>query len=148
MKICCACSAGGHLSELTRLEKAYAGKEHFFLTDSRTDSIELAKAERTFFVLCPRKNPLRLFANFIQSLWIFLKEQPDAVISTGADTAIPFCLIAKFFGKKIVFIESFCRIKEPSLSGRIMYGKAGLFLVQWPENLEFFPKAKYAGSVF
>ncbi len=148
IKICCACSAGGHLSELTQLEKVYEEKEHFFLTDQREDSIELAKNEKTYFAICPRKNPVKLAINFFQALGVFLKEKPDVVISTGADTAIPFCLIAKFFGKKIIFIESFCRIKDPSLSGKIMYGKADLFLVQWKENLEFFPKAKFAGSVF
>ena len=91
---------------------------------------------------------MKLAKNFFQSMKIFLREKPDIVISTGADTAIPFCMIAKLFGKKIVFIESFCRIKEPSVSGRIMYKISDLFLVQWKENLKFFPKAKFAGSVF
>jgi len=148
MKLCLAASAGGHLAELLQLEKAWNGKERFYLTDKRTNGIELAKKEKTYFVTCPRRNPIKTTHNFFQSLFIFLKEKPDIVITTGADTAIPFCLIAKFFGKKIVFIESFCRIKKPSLSGKIMYKKSDLFLVQWRENLEFFPEAEFAGSVF
>jgi len=147
-KVCLACSAGGHLTELLQLEKAWENRPHFFVSDRRLNAIDLAKREKVLFVSCPRRNPLKLALNFAQALRIFLREKPDVVISTGADTAIPICLIAKLFRRKVVFIESFCRIKEASLSGKIMYGKADLFLVQWPQNKEFFPKAEFAGSVF
>ena len=136
------------MTELLQLEKAWQGREHYFVSDKRLNAIDLAKKEKVFFVSCPRRNPIKLAINFVQSLWLFIWKRPSIVISTGADTAIPTCIIARFLGKKVVFIESFCRIKEPSLSGKIMYGKASLFLVQWPENKKFFPKAEYAGSVF
>ena len=147
-KICLACSAGGHLTELLQLEEAWEKKRHFFVSDKRLNAVDLAKREKVFFVSCPRRNPFKLALNFAQALLVFLRERPDVVISTGADTAIPTCLIAKLFGKKVVFIESFCRVSEPSLSGKIMHGKADLFLVQWPQNKKFFPKAECAGSVF
>lgn len=148
MKICLAASAGGHLTELLQLKKAWAGQAHFYVTDARTNGVELARKEKTFFLMCPRRNPLRLLVNIIQSIGLFFSERPDVIISTGADTAIPICLIAKLFGKKVVFIESFCRIKKPSLSGKIMYHFSDLFLVQWKENLSFYPKAEFHGSVF
>lgn len=148
MKICLACSAGGHLSELNQLKPFFERREHYYVTDYRIDSAELEKKERVFFIECPRRHPLKLVKSFLQSLKIFLKERPDIVLSTGADTAFGTCLLAKIFGKKLVFIESFCRVREPSLSGRIFYPIADLFLVQWKENLEFFPKAKYWGGVF
>ncbi|MFH1235197.1 MAG: PssD/Cps14F family polysaccharide biosynthesis glycosyltransferase [Candidatus Diapherotrites archaeon] len=148
MKICLAASAGGHLTELLQLKEAWKGKEHFYVTDKRSNGLALAEKNKTYFLECPRRNPLKLAANFFQALGVFLKEKPDFVISTGADTAVPFCIIARVFGKKVAFIESFCRIKEPSLSGKIMYRIASLFLVQWKENLEFFPKAEFKGSVF
>lgn len=148
MKICLACSAGGHLTELLQLEKAWLGKKHFFVSDFRGNAIELSKKEKVVFVECPRRNPLKLAKNFLQGLAVLLKEKPDVIISTGADTAIPICLLGKLFFKKIIFIESFCRVKEPSLSGKIMYGITDAFFVQWKENLKFFPKAKFAGSVF
>ncbi|MBN2067461.1 MAG: polysaccharide biosynthesis protein [Candidatus Diapherotrites archaeon] len=147
-KVCLACSAGGHLTELIQLERAWQGTPHFFVSDRRNNAIALSKRERVYFVACPRRNPLKLLVNILQSLWIFLKERPSAVVSTGADTAIPTCFIAKLFGSKVAFIESFCRVASPSLSGKMMYGKADLFLVQWKQNLEFFPKAKYRGGVF
>ncbi len=147
-KVCLACSAGGHLTELLQLERAWQGFYHYFVSDKRLNAIELSKRERVYFVKCPRRNPLLLAINFFQSLQIFLREKPDVVLSIGADTAVATCLVAKLFGKRVVFIESFCRVKTPSLSGRIMYRVADLFLVQWKQNLGFFPKAEFSGGVF
>jgi len=147
MKVCIACSAGGHLTEAMQLQKAWSERKHFFVSDKRSNALELSKKSRVYFVECPRRNPLKLFANFFQSLKVFLKEKPDIVISTGADTAIATCLIAKAFGKKVIFVESLARISSPSLSGKIMYPIADLFFVQWRQNLKFFPKAVFAGSV-
>jgi len=146
--VCLTCSAGGHLTELLQLENAWKKHEYFWVSDNRANAIELGKRVKMYYVVVPRRNPLKLLVNFFQAFWIFLKEKPDVLISTGADVSIPLLLISKLFFKKIVFIESFCRVKSPSLSGKIMYPLADLFLVQWPENLEFFPKAEFAGSVF
>lgn len=148
MKICLAASAGGHLTELLQLQKSWQAYEHFFVSDKRLNAIDLSKREKMYFTACPKRNPLKFLINLFESFKIFLKEKPDIVISTGADTAIAICLIAKLFRKKVIFIESFCRIDSPSLSGKIMYPLADKFFVQWKENLEFFPKAEYSGSVF
>ncbi|MBI4043464.1 MAG: hypothetical protein HY393_01500 [Candidatus Diapherotrites archaeon] len=148
MKVCIAASAGGHLTEVLQVHEAWKNVDHFFVSDKRENAVELAKKEKVFFVACPRRNPLHLAQSFMQSFKLFVVQKPDVVISTGADTAISTCLIAKLFGKKVIFIESYARISSPSLSGKIMYPLADLFLVQWKQNLSFFPKAIFAGSVF
>ena len=148
MKLCIACSAGGHLSEIKQLEEYYKKHDYFYIIFKRFDSMELSKKNKVYFVVDPKRNPLSLVHNFIQSFFILLKEKPDAVISTGAGTALPSLFIAKLMRKKTIFIESFCRIKSPSFSGRIAYKFADLFLIQWKENLKFFPKAKFKGAVF
>lgn len=148
MKICLAASAGGHLTELLQLSESWNGFDVFFVSDRRLNALQLSKREKMYFVSCPRRNPFKFLLNLVQSFKIFLREKPSVVVSTGADTAIGICLVAKLFGKKVIFIESFCRIHSPSLSGKIMYPLADEFFVQWKENLSFFPKARYAGSVF
>ena len=145
MKICLACSSGGHLTELLQMEDAYRDYRHFFLTFRRKDSEELAKKERVHFVADPKRNPLGFAVNFLQSLGVFLTERPDAVISTGAGVAVPMCYIAKLFGKKVIFFESFCRIEKPSLSAKLVYPIADLFFVQWQGMKKFYPKAKLGG---
>lgn len=149
LKICLVCSAGGHLTEITHLEKCYSKYPHFFITFKRIDTIELSRHERVYFVDDTERNPKRFINCLIQSLRILIKERPDVVISTGAGVAIPACYLAKILLKsKIIFIESFCRIEEPSLSGRIMYPVADMFLVQWKSILKKYgKKAIYRGAI-
>ena len=76
------------------------------------------------------------------------KEQPDVVITTGALLAFPFCLLAKLMGKKVVYIESFARVYDKSLTGKLVYPFADLFIVQWESMLKCYPKAVYTGGIF
>ncbi|MBU2476466.1 hypothetical protein KKG83_03275 [Candidatus Micrarchaeota archaeon] len=149
MKLCIVCSTGGHLTEVILLAKDYYKKhEHFFVTFKRIDSVELSRKHKVYFVVDPKKNPLSFMHDFLQSFFIFLKEKPDAVISTGAGVALPLLLIAKLMGKKTVYIEPSCNIKLPSATGKIAYKFVDLFLVQWKENLKFYPKAKFKEGIF
>ena len=84
----------------------------------------------------------------MQSAVVFFNEKPDVVLTTGAGVAFPIALIAKIFGKKVIYIESFCRITEPSLSGKLFYHISDIFLVQWPEMKKYFKRAEYYGGVF
>lgn len=79
---------------------------------------------------------------------ILKKEKPDFVITTGALIAFPFCIFAKLRGTKIIYIESFARVNNQSLTGKLVYPFADLFLVQWEPLLKFYPKAKYVGGIF
>lgn len=45
------------------------------------------------------------------------------------------------------FIETFANITTKTLSGKLVYPIADLFLVQWEEMLELYPKAKYRGGL-
>ena len=148
MRLCLACSGGGHLTELMQLEGFYKDRDHFFLTFKRPNSLELAKKESVFFVVDPKRNLFLFLVNFFQSIKIFLKQRPDAVITAGAGVALPISIIACVFGKKVVYIESFCRIDSPSWSGKMFYPFANLFLVQWEGQKKFFKKAKHFGAVF
>ena len=79
---------------------------------------------------------------------IMLREKPDVIVTTGALIVFPFCLYAKLMGTKVVYIETFARVNDRSLTGRLVYPLADLFLVQWEALLEFYPKAKYVGGIF
>jgi len=147
-KICIATSSGGHLKEVLQLKPFYSKYEHYFVTMPRPDGKDLSKTEKVFFVKCPSRNPIFFAVNFVQSLKIFLKETPDVVVSCGADAALATCWIAKFFGKKIIYIESFCRPSKPSLTGKLVYPVADLFIYQWKELDKYYPKGKYGESIF
>ena len=58
------------------------------------------------------------------------------------------CYIGKIFGSKIIFIETFANRNSKTLSGRLVYPIADLFLVQWEEMLKLYPKAKLGGWIY
>ncbi|XP_035904385.1 UDP-N-acetylglucosamine transferase subunit ALG14 homolog [Anopheles stephensi] len=74
---------------------------------------------------------------------LVLKARPELILTNGPGTCVPVCLVAflarlLFINTKcrIVFIESFCRVRSLSLSGRILLYIVDMFVVQWPELLE------------
>ena len=75
-------------------------------------------------------------------------EKPDFIITTGALIAFPFCVFAKMRSVKVIYIESFARVNNQSLTGKLVYPLADLFLVQWESLLKLYPKAKYVGGIF
>jgi UDP-N-acetylglucosamine:LPS N-acetylglucosamine transferase len=80
---------------------------------------------------------------------IIRNEKPDLVVSTGAEIAIPVFVVAKLFHIETIYLESWCRIKEPSHTGRLVYPLSNIFLVQWKQLLRMYgKKAKYVGEVF
>ncbi|MFA4907166.1 MAG: PssD/Cps14F family polysaccharide biosynthesis glycosyltransferase [archaeon] len=148
MKVCLACSAGGHLSEMLQLKPFYGKRGHYFVTFRRPDSESLARNERVFFIERPARNPLLFIVNAFQSLAVLLKENPDLVVSTGADVALATCWWAKLLGKKVIYIESFCRPFVPGVTGKMVEPIADLFIVQWREVQKHYPKSVYGGPIF
>ena len=152
LKICFAASSGGHLEEISQLKELLRFYDAFLLTEN-DGLVKQFFCPRVYFVRqTTRKEKLfliHLFFIFLKDAVLFLKEKPDCVISTGALTTFPACVLAKIMGKKIIYIESFARVNSASLTGRLVYRFADLFLVQWEETMQFYPKAVYIrGGLF
>jgi UDP-N-acetylglucosamine:LPS N-acetylglucosamine transferase len=152
LKICIVCSAGGHFSEALRATEKIEHKK-YFVTYYNDTIKEFARNNKVFFVTHPRHCALiprlMLFArNCIESALILLKERPDLIISTGADVAVATCIIGKLFRSKLIYIEAGGYVTSKSLSGRIIYPFADLFLVQWEAAKKNFPNAIYGGPLF
>ena len=140
------CSHGGHLTEMLYLMDAFEGHEVFFVTyDSpRTRALKY----KNYLLKNIGTNPFRMLVSFLKFFRIFQKEKPKVVISTGSEIAIPAFYIAKLLRIKRVFIESWCRVKHPSGTARLVYRISDVFLVQWPQLLEKIgKKARYVGAV-
>lgn len=146
MKITLVCSHGGHLTEMLYLMEAFDGHDVFFVTynSPRTRNLKYRK----YMLKNIGTNPIRMLISFFKMLRIFLKEKPELIISTGSEIAIPAFFVAKVLRTKTVFIESWCRVKTPSKTGKIIHPLSDLFLVQWPNLLDRYgKKAKYEGAV-
>lgn len=142
--LCVVCSAGGHLTEALL---AIEGVDYpTFLVTYRLPQVERSLPfQEYYFITNPHKSLWKYGTNFWQSLWIYLHKWPRFILSTGSGMAIATCLIGKFFGSKIIYIETGARIRHPSLTGRLLYHFADLFIVQWEQLLKHFPNARYGG---
>lgn len=148
MKICLVCSSGGHFFQMYMLKEVWQGFEHFWVTFAKADTRSLLKDERVYWAYFPTNRNLKnLIRNLFLAIKILKRERPDVIISTGAGVSVPFLYAGKILGKKTIYLESLTRIKELSLSGRLVYPLVDRFLVQWPELSRRYPKALYRGEI-
>lgn len=149
MKILIPTSPGGHLKQTTLLAEKFGEKFDLTFVTYYTPLVEkLLAGRKVKFVIEPGiglKSLYRKFLLILQAFFILLKENPDAIVTAGSDVPVPFCYIGKLLGKKIVFIESWSRVKTPSKSGKLIYPIADLFFIQWNDLKRTYPKAVYAG---
>ncbi len=150
-KICFICSSGGHFSELYKL-KNIANQYNSFLVVENTENIQQDFCKKIFYTKeINRKEKfflIRFILLFFKELFIFIKERPTHIVSTGALCGYPMMKIAKFFKKKIIYIESYARVYDLSVTGKRCLNIADLFIVQWPELQKKYPQTKYVGSLF
>jgi UDP-N-acetylglucosamine:LPS N-acetylglucosamine transferase len=140
-------SNGGHLLQLTRLQDAWPRVRRVWVTFDKPDSRSLLADERVHFAHHPtNRNVPNLLRNLMLAFRLVRELRPQVVVSTGAGVAVPFCYIGRLFGAQVVYVESFSRIHEPSLSGRLVHPIAHRFFVQWPELLPRYSKAEYRGT--
>lgn len=147
-KICLISSSGGHYEQLKMLDKLKEQYDIFYVTEKTKYS---SKNDIFYIKQVNRKERMVIFKLvwiLFQSLYIFLKEKPDVIISTGALSVIPMFFWGKLFRKKTIFIESFAKITSGTKTGKLLYKFSDIFIVQWKELLKIYPRAKYLGSIY
>jgi len=145
-RTCFACSPGGHRAELLRAVDGIEFTDRFDATfrSDHDDNSGTAPAPARIWYLChPRRSPLRLLLNILQTLVMICRERPHLIISTGADVALATVVFGRLFGAKVIFIESAGSF-GPTLSGRLAYPFAHLFIIPWPEQRIAYPRAVIA----
>jgi beta-1,4-N-acetylglucosaminyltransferase len=169
--------SGGHTSEMLLMLKQFKDKYdriefHFVVAESDTTSVariapalgenvpySVIKTPRLrhvgeSFITAILKLPKLLLINIL----LVLRIDPDVLIVNGPGTCIPSvfgaCVVQIFSlnFKRIfcVFVESFCRVKTLSLTGKLLYPFVDKFIVQWeptPEMTRRFPRIIYKGPV-
>lgn len=151
LKIAFIASSGGHLEEISRLKKVAEKYDNFLVTEKNDFEVRSFGNRQYYVPQMNRREKLFLFKFvwlFFLAFKILIKEKPDFVITTGALIAYPFCVLEKMMHGRVIYIESFARVNEPSLTGKMVHRYADLFLVQWEDMLEYFPDAVLGGGIF
>lgn len=132
-----------------QLKPFWEEHDRFWVTFDKEDANSKLAEERIFYCHYPtNRNVLNLIRNTFLAIRALRSERPDLILSTGAAVAVPFFAVGKLLGAKTVYIEIIDRIDSPTLTGKLVYRMTDVFVVQWPELKQVYPKAVYIGSVF
>ena len=147
-KIMLVCSSGGHFKGMRGFSDYWQQFEqrHWITFKTGTTQTEL-KDEQVSWAHSPtNRNLPNLVKNLLLAIAVFQKERPALVISTGAGVAVPFLLIAKYLCKsQVIFVESKTRIRDLSLSARLLrtLKALDLLIVRAEEIADRYPEAVY-----
>lgn len=150
-KLCFAASSGGHYEQLMMLKPLMEKYDSFVVTEKTLYKTSVKNKKMYYMMQVNRREKsviLRMIINSFTALRILIVERPDVVITTGVLAMIPLCLLAKFFRKKLIYIESFAKVTTPTETGKLMYKFADQFYVQWKPMLKIYPKAIYLGGIY
>ena len=148
-------STGGHLSEMMQLKKMFKDYDYHIITEKTKSNISMKNKykDRINFLVYGTKDrmltyPFKLIYNCFKSLFLYLRIHPDYIITTGAHTAGPMCLIGKIFGSKVIYIETFANINTKTITGRLLYPVADRFIVQWPSMTKIYKDSIDGGWIY
>jgi UDP-N-acetylglucosamine:LPS N-acetylglucosamine transferase len=118
-----------------------------FITYRASHISQILEGYEVKYITHPRRNVFRLMFNALEAALLVVRFRPRIVITTGADVAVPFCVLSRIFGAKLIYIETAGNVYTPSLTGRILYPFASVSFVQWQPLLRHFPKAIDGGPL-
>ncbi len=148
-------STGGHLSEMMMLNDLFKKYDYHIITEKTktTKNLKDKYHERINYLIYGTKDhpfsyPFKLLVNCFKSVYFYFKIRPDFIVTTGAHTAGPMCCLGKIFGSRIIYIETFANMNTKTITGKLIYKFADLFIVQWKSMLKLYPKATYGGWIY
>lgn len=147
------CSVGGHLTQILQIKELFEEYDYVLVTEKTEVTLDMKKKYNMGYLLhgskqYPISYALKEVYNFFKCIIYLAIYNPDTVISTGAHTAVSPCYLAKFCGKKIIFIESFAKRNTPTKTGKIIYPIADVFVIQWETLKEYYLKAETWGWIY
>ncbi len=148
-------STGGHFNELMQLKPMFEKYDYHIITEKDKTNKDLVQQYEKKIYFLPYGTRSKIFSYIIKyfylcmkTVFLYFKLRPKYIVTTGTHTAGPMCYLGKLFGSKIIYIETFANSNTKTVTGRLIYPIADLFIVQWKEMLKLYPKAVYGGSIY
>lgn len=163
--------SGGHTTELLRLVKNLNSDKYqprlYVLADNDVSSevkihkMENASGHYTLSRIPRSRNVKQSYFSSVGSTLlatlhtvpVVYRFKPDVLFCNGPGTCVPVCIVAFLLrclfltDCRIVFIESICRVRTLSLTGKILQYFADIVVVQWPQLRDVCFRAKYFGRL-
>jgi len=134
--------------QLLRLRDWWEQRERLWVTFDTQHARSVLGGELVSWAHHPTtRNIPNLLRNLRLALKVLRRFRPELVVSDGAGVAVPFFLVAKILRMRTVYLEVVDRVDSPTLTGRLCYPLADLFLLQWEEQRRFYPRGIVIGRV-
>ncbi|XP_067010586.1 UDP-N-acetylglucosamine transferase subunit ALG14 [Anabrus simplex] len=164
--------SGGHTSEMLRLTcnlnpKRYDPRIYIMASSDVSSEVKVREVERernSSYIIIKIPRSRNVNQSYISSIFttiystlaalpIMFYHRPELILCNGPGTCIPICVIAFLMkllwitNTTIIFVESVCRVKTLSLSGKILLLFADAIFVQWPQLQERYKRTRYIGRL-
>lgn len=163
--------SGGHTSEMLRLITNFSSERYspmyFVLAQSdHTSAAKIQSSKLKFkdvqYIQIHRSREVKqswlttlwtTFISLLESIPTMLRTRPALILCNGPGTCVPLVYTAfalhvlGIYQPTIIFVESFCRVKSLSMTGKLLYYLVDCFVVQWPELCEKYKKVSYIGKI-
>lgn len=142
-------SSGGHYEQLKMMKPLMEKYDSRIITEKM-----LSAGKADYYMLqishTDKLIVFKLAADMFKAIRIWIKEKPEYVVSTGSMIFLPFAFLARLTKKKIIFIETFAKLDDPTMTGKFIYDHkwADLFIIQWESLRSVYPDAVYGGSIY
>lgn len=148
MKVMLVCSAGGHLAQLYQLRPWWQQHDRVWVTFPGAHAESLLADEKVVPAFWPTtRNIPNALRNLRLAIGLIRAERPDVLVSDGAGVAFPFFVIGAMLGVRTVYLEVYDRISRRTMTGRLCYPLTDLFLLQWREQAELYPRGQVIGCL-
>lgn len=154
--------SGGHTAEMLHIvgaldaqryrPRVYVCASSDQLSASAADRLEVGRPAADYSVVRVQRSR-HVHQSYVSAVWtttraflcdalpLLWTQRPGLVLCNGPGTCVPIAVAAwalRAVGRlpadsRLVFVESFCRVRTISLSGRMLRPLVDLFVVQWPE---------------
>ncbi|MBJ7899675.1 MAG: UDP-N-acetylglucosamine--LPS N-acetylglucosamine transferase [Cyanobacteria bacterium RI_101] len=143
MKLLLISSTGGHFNALLQLSSFWQQHERRWVTFKSATTEKALEKETVRWAYGPtNRNLPNLFRNLRLAARVLFQERPDVVLTTGAGVAVPFIILAKVLGIQTVFVESYTRVNELSLSAKLALPFTDHLYVHWDSLQKKYPQAQ------
>lgn len=144
-KIMFIANSGGHLTELLQLKKLIKENNSILITEKVESTLKLTEEYNVFYFNYGTRSHMfsfvfKFLGNCFKSLYILFKFRPKFIITTGTHIAGPMCILAHLTKTKVIYIETMANVKTKSATGKLAYPFTNLFIVQWKDLLDIYPK--------
>jgi len=120
-----------------------------WVTFDKSDARSLLADESVVFAHWPTNRSAKNLLRNLVVAWRTLRiVRPRVMLTTGAGVAVPFAWLSRLLGVRVVYVESFTRIDELSLTARLISPIASRLYVQWPELASHDSRLRFAGNLF